>query len=302
MKINQVLSNDEIKQFLVKSDWQGTKTLVFNWGIIAASFLLVSFYPNILTILLAIILIGGRQLGLGVLMHDCSHAALFKNKKINEFVGKWFCAYPIFFNLETYRKVHLQHHAKAGTTDDPDLPNYKNYPVSKASLRRKILRDLSGRTGIKALMYSLFQSREFLSSGTKRAPSFLGPLFVNGLLFLVLFLAGNAWLYLLWLAAYLTTFMLFLRIRQIAEHGAVPDLFDVDPRNNTRTTLARWWERLTVAPNHVHYHLEHHLLATVPPHKLRELHHLLKSRGFYKNTPIAHGYGEILKRAVFQSK
>ena len=33
-------------------------------------------------------------------------------------------------------------HMKAGTADAPDLPNYQQYPVSRASLRRKLLRDL----------------------------------------------------------------------------------------------------------------------------------------------------------------
>ena len=50
---------------------------------------------------------------------------------------------------------------------------------------------------------------------------------------------GRPELYLLWIGAWLTTNMLFSRLRQAAEHAVVPDLFDPDPRLHTRTTMAR---------------------------------------------------------------
>ena len=81
-------------------------------------------------------------------------------------------------------------------------------------------------------------------------------------------------LYLLWAGAWLTTNTLVTRIRSIAEHALTPDADD--PLGNTRTTLARWWERLFIAPNRVNYHLEHHLLMTVPHYKLPRLHALLR--------------------------
>ncbi|MAC71727.1 MAG: hypothetical protein CMP84_16195 [Gammaproteobacteria bacterium] len=62
--------------------------------------------------------------------------------------------------------------------------------------------------------------------------------------------------------------MLFSRIRNLAEHAAVPDLTDSDPLLNSRTTLASWWERLTFAPNSINYHLEHNLLPAVPKYRL----------------------------------
>jgi fatty acid desaturase len=63
---------------------------------------------------------------------------------------------------------------------------------------------------------------------------------------------------------------------------------------HTRTTLPRWWERLTLAPNHVNYHLEHHLLPTVPPYRLPALHRLLRERGFYRCAEIIDGYSAVL--------
>ena len=47
----------------------------------------------------------------------------------------------------------LVHHRNAGTHDDPDLVNYQDYPVTKASFKRKIAPDLMGRTGVKILSF-----------------------------------------------------------------------------------------------------------------------------------------------------
>jgi len=100
--------------------------------------------------------------------------------------------------------------------------------------------------------------------------------------------------------AYLTAYPLIARIRQVAEHANVPDLYELDPRLNTRTTIPHWWERLVLCPNGVNYHVEHHLLASVPSHRLKALHDTLRRNGFYQGYEhtLAKGYWDVLKRAV----
>lgn len=296
-KIGNVLSHEELKDFLRPSDARGFSILAANWGIVAFAFFLCARFPEPLAYFAALVLLGGRQLGLGVLMHDCAHNGLFRSRRYNEFFGQWLCAAPVLSNLAAYRDVHLRHHAKVGTAEDPDLGNYRAYPVTRASFRRKVLRDLSGLTGVKALA-AFFKGGDFLNSGSRRS-ALIAPLAAQAVFFAILTVAGHPGFYALWIAAYLTTYMLFARIRQVAEHAAVPELDSEDPRLSTRTTRARWWERLTVAPNRVNYHLEHHLLPRVPPYRLPGLHALLSGRGYYDaDTPIANGYGEVLKIAV----
>ena len=65
-----------------------------------------------------------------------------------------------------------------------------------------------------------------------------------------------------------------------------------------RTTLARAWERLFVAPNRVNFHLEHHLLMTVPLYNLPRLHRLLRDRGALDGALVTRGYAPILKSAA----
>jgi fatty acid desaturase len=67
---------------------------------------------------------------------------------------------------------------------------------------------------------------------------------------------------------------------------------------NTRTTLANPLARLTVAPHHVNFHLEHHLLPKVPHYRLRAFHELLEARGAYADATMANGYASVLRQAV----
>ena len=139
-------------------------------------------------------------------------------------------------------------------------------------------------------------------AAARRCRGASGPLLqqltVQALLFLVLLACGIGWAYLLWVAAYMTVFMFIIRVRQVAEHAAVPDLFDPDPRRNTRTVDAPWWQRLVFAPNGVNFHIEHHFMAGVPCYHLRELREHLRLQGALEDVPVFRGYGQVLQHAV----
>lgn len=299
MKISEHLSKDDIARFTRKSDFHGARLLVANWLAIAVIFAVVNAYTNPITIVLAIVLLGGRQLGLSVLMHECGHRSLFKRAGLNDFIGQWLCALPVMNDMPSYAKGHLVHHQKAGTHDDPDLVNYQSYPVSRASFKRKVIRDLTGQTGFKLLSFIARGAAGGMSREKRdSAKPFRQQLLVQLVLFSVLSLCGMPWAYVLWVVAYMTSFMLFIRLRQIAEHAAVPDLYDLDPRKNTRTVVARWWERLLIAPNGVNYHMEHHFMASVPCYRLRALHDFLKAGGVLINAPEVIGYRQVFRQVV----
>lgn len=301
VKVTDWLSRDEIRSLSERSDARAAAIVAANWGLIALAFALPAIWPNFVTIALAIVVLGGRQLGLGILMHEAGHDTLFATSRLNASVGQWLCALPVLGDVEAYAASHREHHRRAGTKADPDLPNYQAYPVSRASFGRKLRRDLTGQTGFRNLAAILRGSGADLMMRKGEAPSSVAQgLLVNAALLGVLLLAGAGWTYLLWIAAYLTTYPLFARIRQVAEHGNVADLFDPDPRRHTRTTLPNPLERLLLCPNHVNYHLEHHAIPGVPAYHLRRFHRLLQERGFYEghDAAIAHGYRDVLHRAV----
>jgi fatty acid desaturase len=64
--------------------------------------------------------------------------------------------------------------------------------------------------------------------------------------------------------------------------------------------LAGTWERLFIAPNRVNYHLEHHLLMTVPHHNLPRMHALLRRRGLLGGAHVAQGYAHVLRQMVVE--
>lgn len=283
------LTKAELNTLRQRSNMLASRTLAINWAIIIGAFAMAIVWPNPLTIILSILLIGGRQLGLGILTHDCCHNALFETGKTNELVGHWICGGPINLSFYDYRKYHLQHHRYAGTEQDPDRIFVEKYPVSKASLQRKLLRDITGRTGVRD---ELGRLKQF--DLNKQMPWLL----FNGVLILTLISVNSLWAYLLWWAAELFVLPLLLRIRQIGEHGVARDRSSLDPRENTGTTLASMWERLFIAPNHVNYHVEHHCHATVPPYNLSKVHQLLKTRGYYDGYQcIRSGYFTVLRDA-----
>jgi fatty acid desaturase len=104
--------------------------------------------------------------------------------------------------------------------------------------------------------------------------------------------------YVLWPASWLTIYMLVSRIRNAAEHGALPGTMSQDIWSNTRTVQAGWWERLLFAPNFVNYHVEHHLAPTVPSYNLRRFHRLLDEKGALHHAKVAPGYVEVIRSLV----
>jgi fatty acid desaturase len=290
------LTREEIAGLLEMNDLRAWLAVALNWSLVFAAFGLVAVWPNPLTIVVALFVIGARQLGFAVFMHDASHRALFRNRTVNDWVGNWLCAYPIWSDLYPYRPYHLQHHGHTGGPKDPDLGLVRPFPITGGSLGRKIWRDLSGQTGRKFARGAFKRTfgRYHDDRIARRAAQ--GVAITNLVLLVILAVLGRPELYLLWVGAWFTTHTLVTRIRSIAEHAMTPDA--TDPLGNTRTTLARWWERLLIAPNRVNYHLEHHLLMTVPLYNLPRMHRLLRERGVLERACVERGYLRVLRRAA----
>jgi fatty acid desaturase len=292
---HDALSRAELRELLTVRDLRAWLSIALNWALVFASFALVAVWPHPLTVVIALFVIGGRQLSCAAIMHEAAHRCLFRSRRLNDWAGNWLAAYPVWSDLHPYRPYHLRHHAKTGSADDPDIGLIRPFPITRRSLGRKAWRDLSGQTGWKFARAAW--KRTFGRAGTdpsaRRAA--VGVTVTNLVLFGVLLAAGRPELYLLWVGAWFTTYTLVTRIRSIAEHALTPD--QDDPLRNTRTVLPRWWERLLVAPNRLNYHLEHHLLATVPHYNLPRLHRLLRDRGVLDGACVERSYPSVLRRA-----
>ena len=299
MRPSDVLSAQEREQLLERSDFRAWLHVLSSWMLIFAILLLVGYFPSVITLLFAWIVLPGRQLSLAVLMHEAGHGSLFKTKGLNLWVGQWLCALPTLGDLASYARGHTAHHRLAGTDEDPDLPNYRAYPIKKSSLYRKWMRDLTGQTGFKLLAALATGAGSQMSRETVGSSNLLTKqIFVHLVFASILIALGVGWTWFVWMGTFLTSYMWVVRLRQVGEHAVVPDLYDPDVRMNTRTVDAPLWQRFLLAPNNVNFHMEHHFMAGVPCYNLPKLRTLLKSKGLMDGVPEVKGYGQVLKLAV----
>lgn len=306
--MNTVLTKTELRSFARVQTAQAIVSLGWTWGWIAAAFGAYFWWPHIFTALLGIAVISAQQHGLAVLMHEGAHRLLLPNRKWNDRLSDWLCAYPLLLDTAMYRKLHLPHHRHTWTERDPDLDLARHFPITRAGFRRKILRDLTGRTGAKSI-YGLariyaglspagrtLEGRPLRSAFWDLVRSRRGSLLAYSGIFFICVLAGHAEaFFLLWMTPALTGLWLLLRLRSIAEHAAVPDFSD--PLRNTRTTRASIFARFLLAPHHVNYHLEHHLYPFVPHYRLAQVHRILSARGLLEQAEVAGNYREVWRAA-----
>lgn len=296
-----IFTPDEIKLLTRKSDLRGAWMIFHAWAVIFGAMAMFVWWPNPVTFLLAVAVIGARQLGLAVLAHDAAHGLMSNNMKLNDFEGSWLTDNLLFADLYSYRKYHVMHHRFTQQPNDPDLGLSAPFPITRESLRRKVIRDLTGQTAYKQRIGLI--RRSFGKPGepwslriSKGWHRLHGAIITNAVLFAVLAITGHWWLYpLLWVLPFFTFFSMVERFRSIAEHSMVTD--NNDEFRNTRTTRANWLERAFLAPYFVNFHLEHHLVMAVPGYNQPKMHRMLLEKGYGPRMEIKPGYLSILSLA-----
>lgn len=301
---SDLFTPDEWAPFQARSPWIGPLLVLHCWAVIGGAVAAGVLWPILIPLCIAVI--GTRQLGLAILMHEAAHGGLSPDRRLNDFLGHWLCAVPVGASLTLYRPYHLAHHKYAQQAEDPDLILSAPFPVTRASLRRKIIRDLTGQTFFKQRVlfaFQAFRSRrdEDLAEGAAVTGRSVAPFLVaNAALLAAAILAGVWWAwFVLWLLPMATWFPMVTRLRNIAEHACVEGSAE-DPFRAARTTRASWWERVFIAPYWVNFHAEHHLFMWVQASRLPGLHRLMKSKGHLARMEIAPGYSAVLRQAAGQ--
>ena len=123
-----------------RSDLLRAMMLLHCWAVIFAAMAMFVGWPNPVTFVAAVAIIGARQLGLGILSHDAAHGLLFNNQRLNDFAGTWLSSYPMLGDMYVYRPYRVGgHHRHTQQKDDPDLGLSAPFPITRESLRRKIV-------------------------------------------------------------------------------------------------------------------------------------------------------------------
>ena len=334
----EVFATEDWRAITTISRWRGIGLVLHAWLVVAlaafggAAAFNYHWLAGLVAMPLVLAILGGRQLGLSILMHDGAHGLLHPDRKTNNWLGQWPTGAATGSDLYAYRAYHLTHHKFTQQPEDPDLSLSAPFPTSRDSLRRKFVRDLTGQTfykqrrsqfavawrGTMAMLSRErsdgqpdansgralnMQSRSGLDApvanieGAKTTARTVGRfLCVQVILLTLSLLFWGVTPYLLWLAALAATFQLFLRIRNIAEHACTPT-GSGDPFTHARTTYAGLLARMTLAPYWVNYHSEHHLFMGVPCYNLAATHRLLGKGGYYPRMTVSPNYRDVLSQA-----
>jgi fatty acid desaturase len=229
-----------------------------------------------ITWVVAFVLMGRAHAQYAALMHEAAHRMLFRNRKLNDFVGRWLVGFVSFTPIDSYRRGHMAHHREEFGPDEPDIALYRDYPITRASLRRKLVRDATGRTGWNLFKGLLRALRSENASIRFQARAIVGSQLVLIALGVAL---EHPWVYfVLWFAPYLTVWRVINRLRAIAEHGGMQR--SKDRRLTTHSVLQSPLARFFVVPFHIGWHLAHHVDAGVPMSRLPRLHAELRRAGY----------------------
>ena len=259
---------DDLRQI---PSWRNALSVLSAWAQTIGVIALAVWWGNPIGYVLAFLLIGRADAQFAALMHEAAHRLLFSNRRLNDLVGRWIVGYPIFTSTDAYRRVHMAHHRHEFGPDEPDIPLYSGYPISRASFRRKLVRDATGQTAIR-LFRDQFGVARWKDPRARRV--LLQILLVQAVMLGIAIAVGKWWVYpLLWLLPYMTVWRVINRLRSIAEHGGMDE--SRDRRETTHTVVQHWLARFVLVPYHIGWHLAHHVDAGIPMRALPQYHRAL---------------------------
>ncbi|MEM1332959.1 MAG: fatty acid desaturase [Actinomycetota bacterium] len=242
-------------------------TLLQSFGLVIAAAVVHTWWSYAI----AFVLMARGHVCLNILAHEAAHRLLFTSRRANDLAGRWLLGYPTLQPTLLYRRSHFRHHRDEMGPEEPDLNMYAGYPISADSWRRKLRRDISGRTGLKRVS-GLWRA---VRKGNREARQVA---LVQAVMLGASIAAMRPLMYVVWIGSWMTIWQFTNRLRAIAEHGGM--IRSKDRRETThvirQTLLARYW----FVPYHTGWHLAHHVDMGVPWRNLPELHDGLVAAGW----------------------
>jgi fatty acid desaturase len=255
--------------------------------------------------LLIVMWIGGRQHALLVLMHDAVHYRMLRSRRAADILADLFCAWPLLVSTDGFRRVHFQHHRHSATALDPDwraqLEEHEyRLPKRWFQFLLLFLRDMSGLGVFRLVRTVIHVSGQQMTAPDDRSRSalrFPQLAFYGGFAVVTTWLGGWTIVLCYWVVPLLTWLKWTLYLRSIAEHHGLPgggELFA-----STRTMLPSLLGRWLIAPQNIHYHIEHHLYPSVPSFRLPQLHRELMTDLQYRaRARVVPGYLAVLRECI----
>jgi fatty acid desaturase len=298
MAHGRLLSRAELVEFSKVNVWIIIGMMIFDWTVIAIAITVSLLYPNWIVYLLAVMFIGGRMHGLGILAHEVAHYRFIKNKKLGDWIANLFLTWPIFYSVDSFRKTHLAHHKHLNSEGDPDFMHKQGkwlFPRSRFAMIRMIIGDLTGINIPQTLIQNKVFAERAKRAGANSVAEAIGKIIYYGGLITVLIYFGwwDEFLW-YWMLPYVTWLHMIFKLRSVAEHYAIYD--QEKPEERTRTVLLTYLERFFITPHHINMHVEHHTYPSVPFYKLLKLHkHLARDPEYRKQNHFTKSFVGVIK-------
>lgn len=298
--LNQPGQTDKIAEFVKGAKPRLLRAaidlVVWGWGVLILGVAVYVCHPSPLTFAIAFLVVTSRMGALLAVAHDAQHAAFLPDKRWNDLIAAWLCAYPMGSIYGSSRAVHMAHHKLLGTADDPDrnfhIEDNKSTPGQFVMHFARLV--FGGQLWTSIIVNGLLRPRKKAEDSGERAvvvgrrghPEILNLVPVQLAIWALLWAAsGQWWLYFaLWLLPIFTlgTFLGFLR--GFVDHAHLAGESTDGPYEGRLMTVlnVNLIERWFLAPYDFKYHGEHHLFPSVPHYYLPELHRLLQASDTYR--------------------
>lgn len=254
---------------------------------------LVVSFSHPLTWIIAIVGMALAQNRLFIFHHEAAHRLLFSNRKFNDFIGIRLIGWLTFGSgSHGYRIGHIKHHRNEFGPEEPDFILYSFYPISKSSMIRKLLRDVSGISALRIIKPRFKQLKK--ARRLRLTISFLFGQISIAILFWF-FCSLTMYLF-LWLLPWACVYQLLNRIRAISEHGGMTQ--SSDRRETTHYVEQSRMAAFFITPFNVGYHLAHHVDMLVPSKNLPILNKALLEDGYITSSRIWPNYRSLWKALV----
>lgn len=247
-----------------------------SWLLIIAAWALVAWRPGIVTVVVAIPLIGSAFYALFIIGHDGLHRRLFHGRGANDRFNDVLILGTIGAITRINNRNHLDHHEHLAMDEDPDRHKYGCFNKFEPG---QLVAYLSGAATLFTSVRNVFFTNTARRSAARSEDRRINGYTPTDLLILagwqVVLIAGlwwaiGWWAYpVLWLApVYLFTFLMD-NLRTFCEHSQ-PEADATADHHRLISYLSNPVERWFISPMNMNLHAIHHLWPSIPYYNLPE--------------------------------
>ena len=260
------------------------------WATVAAAIAIAVWCHNIFVTIAAIVIIAGRQNGLGLLMHEQAHYLGLKSRRGDLIVNCLVCYPLLFVNVAGYARIHLAHHRFFFTDQDPDIVRKSGpdwvFPMSRGRLAWLFARNL---VGLNIIATIIGKNRTHAAPKLRRlgpTPPWAHAAFAIVLATVLTLVHGWGIFLIYWLLPLVTVLQAFVLLGAICEH-----VYERTATLETSTAIIipAWWERLIFLDYNFFYHVYHHYFPGVSFANLPVIHDIYVREGLVREDRVFRG-------------